>query len=83
METKLFSYRVAGVVLEPVNDKVKLSKSFDRKLLISELKEALADENFKIDERSLDYKIVDGQLFIEGIMVENETPKSIGFMSGK
>jgi hypothetical protein len=47
------------------------------------LKEALADENFKIDERSLDYKIVDGQLFIEGIMVENETPKSIGFMSGK
>ena len=43
----------------------------------------IKDKNFKIDEQSLDYKIVEGQLYIEGLMIENQEQKSIGFMSGK
>jgi spore coat polysaccharide biosynthesis predicted glycosyltransferase SpsG len=83
MEAKIFSYKVAGVQLEAVNDQLKMSKSFDRKGIIAQLKEALKDENFKVDEQSFDYKIVDGQLYIEGLMVENQEKKSIGFLSGK
>jgi hypothetical protein len=83
MEAKIFSYKVDGVLLEPVEDNLKMSKSFDRKAIIEGLKELMKKENFKVDERTLDYKIVDGQLYIEGLAVENEVPKSIGFMSGK
>jgi len=83
MRSRLFSFKVDGVILEPINDKLKISGDFDRKAIIAELKAAINDEGFKIDERTLDYKITEGQLYIEGMMVENETPKSIGFMSGK
>jgi hypothetical protein len=83
MEAKIFSYKVDGVKLETVNDNLKVSKSFDRKAIISQLKDAIKDENFKIDEHSLDYKIVDGQLYIEGLAVENQESKPIGFTSGK
>jgi hypothetical protein len=83
MDAKLFSYKAEGIILEPVNGQLKLSKNFDRKLLLEQLKDLMQAENFKIDERTLDYKIIDGQLFIEGIAVENQEPKLIGFMSGK
>jgi anti-sigma28 factor (negative regulator of flagellin synthesis) len=83
MKAKIFSYKVDDVKLETVNDNLKTSKSFDRKAIITQLKEAIKDENFKVDENSLDYKIVDGQLYIEGLVVENQEPKSIGFTSGK
>jgi len=83
MKAKIFSYKVDGVKLEIVNDNLKMSNSFDRKATIMHLKDAIKDESFKIDEQSLDYKIVDGQLYIEGLMVENQEQKSIGFMNGK
>jgi hypothetical protein len=83
MEAKIFSYKVDGVLLEPVDDNLKMSKGFDRKAIIEGLKDLMKKDNFKVDERSLDYKIVAGQLYIEGLVVENEQPKSIGFMSGK
>lgn len=83
MKAKIFSYKVGGVKLETVNDNLKISKSFDRMAIISQLKDAMKDESFKVDENSLDYKIVDGQLYIEGFAVENQEPKSIGFTSGK
>lgn len=83
MKAKIFSYKVDGVKLETVDENLKISKSFDRVAIISQLKDAMNDENFKIDENSLDYKIVDGQLYIEGFAVENQEPKSIGFTSGK
>jgi hypothetical protein len=83
MESKIFSYKVDDVYLEPADNNLKISKAFDKKAIIVRLKEVLKDENFKLDERSLDYKIVDGQLFIEGVIIKNEAPKSIGFMSGK
>jgi anti-sigma28 factor (negative regulator of flagellin synthesis) len=83
MEAKIFSYKVDGVKLETVNDYLKISKSFDRKAIIAQLKDAIKDKNFKVDEHSLDYKIVDGQLYIEGLAVENQESKSIGFRSGK
>jgi hypothetical protein len=83
MKAKIFSYKVDNVKLEVVNDNLKISKSFNRKAIIAQLKDAIKDENFKIDENSLDYKIVDGQLYIEGLAVENQETKSIGFTSGK
>jgi len=83
MEAKIFSYKVDGIKLESVNDQLKISKSFDRKAIIEHLKDAIKDETFKIDEQSLDYKIVDGQLYIEGLIVENQQQKSIGFMNRK
>jgi len=83
MKAKIFSYKVDNVKLEVVNDNLKISKSFNRKAVIEQLKDAIKDEKFKIDENSLDYKIVDGQLYIEGLTVENQEPKSIGFTSGK
>ena len=83
MEAKIFTYKVNGVKLDTVNDDFKISKSFDRKAIIAQLKDEIMDENFKIDEQSLDYKIVDGQLYIEGLMVENQEQKSIGFINSK
>ena len=77
-----FSYAVDGVKLTPVNDNLSISKEFDRKAILAQLNEAFKDENFRIDERSLDYKIVKGQLYVEGLLVENEIQKSIGFLSG-
>lgn len=82
MEAKIFSYKVDGVKLETVNDHLKISGSFDRKAIITQLKDAIKNENFKVDEHSLDYKIVDGQLYIEGLVIENQGSRSIGFMSG-
>jgi hypothetical protein len=83
MKAKIFSYKVDGVKLEVVDDNLKISKSFSRRAIIAQVKDAIKDEKFKIDENSLDYKIVDGQLYIEGLVVENQEPKSIGFTSGK
>jgi hypothetical protein len=83
MKSKIFSYQVEGILLEPVNDNLNISKPFDRKVVIEQLKELLNTESFKVDERTLNYKIRDNQLYIEGLAVENEEPKSIGFMSGK
>jgi hypothetical protein len=83
MKAKIFSYKVDSVKLEVVNDNLKISKSFDREAIITQLKDAIKDEKFKVDENSLDYKIVDEQLYIEGLAVENQEPKSIGFTSGK
>lgn len=83
MKAKIFSYKVDGISLEVVNDSLKISKSFDRTAIITQLKDAIKDASFKVDESSLDYKIIDGQLYIEGFAVENQEPKSIGFTSGK
>jgi len=83
MKAKIFSYKVDSVKLEVVNDNLKISKYFDREAIITQLKDAIKDANFKVDENSLDYKIVDEQLYIEGLIVENQEPKSIGFTRGK
>lgn len=83
METKLFFYKVDGIVLEPSNDKFRISNSFNRKELLNEIKELLKQEDFKPDEHSIDYKIVDGQLYIEGLATKIQEQKSIGFMTGK
>jgi len=83
MNSKIFSYKIQGVVLAPLNDHMKVSQSFDRKTVISQLNEMIKKENYKIDERTLSYKIIEDQLYIEGVIIENEQPKSIGFLSGK
>ena len=80
MQAKIFSYKVEGILLEPVSESLKTSKDFDRKAIIEELKALFKADNYQLDERSLEYKIVDGQLYIEGLAVENQAPKSIGFM---
>jgi hypothetical protein len=79
MKSKIFSYKVEGVLLTAVDDNLQLSEAFDRKAVLEHLKEVVKTGNWKVDERSLDFKIVDGQLFIEGIVTENEEPKIIGF----
>jgi hypothetical protein len=83
MNAKVFSYKVPEVVLEPQNDSIKLSKSFDRKAILEPLKEILARENYKIDEASLNYKLIDQQLYLQGMAVQNDEPKTVGFQFGK
>ncbi|SDD37170.1 hypothetical protein SAMN05216464_101555 [Mucilaginibacter pineti] len=83
MESKLFSYKVEGIVLEPANDILKVSEPFDRKELLNKIKEVFKDQDFKVEEQSLDYKIIDGQLYIQGLVVKQQELRSIGFMTSK
>ncbi|WP_114936705.1 hypothetical protein [Mucilaginibacter endophyticus] len=83
MESKIFSYKVDGVALKPVNDQLSISPVFDRKELLTKLKDLFKDDDYKLDERTLDYKIKDGQLYIEGVVTKHVEAKSIGFMTGK
>ncbi len=83
MKAKIFSYQVEGIVLEAQDDQLKLSPSFDRKAVLVPLKERFEAENYKIDEASLSYKLIDDQLFIQGLAIENEAPKTVGFQFAK
>ncbi|GGB18548.1 MULTISPECIES: hypothetical protein [Mucilaginibacter] len=83
MESKIFSYRADGIILAPVDDQLSISPVFDRKELLSKLKDLFNDDDYKVDERALDYKIKDGQLYIEGVVTKQVPAKSIGFMGGK
>lgn len=83
MSIKIFSFKVDGVVLETQNEQLKLSPSFDRKDVLAPLKERFKAEHYKIDETSLSYKLIDDQLYIQGIAAENEAPKTVGFQFGK
>jgi len=82
MNAKIFSYKIEGINLEPKQDNLKLSESFDRKAVLEPLKEILKADNYKIDEASLNYKLIDDQLYIQGLAVENEEPKTVGFKFG-
>jgi hypothetical protein len=79
MNAKIFSYKISGILLEPQNEQLKISKSFNRKAILDQLKETLKAENYKIDESSLSYKLIDEQLYIQGLAIENEAPKTVGF----
>lgn len=79
MESKLFSYKVEGIVLEPVNDNLKVSPVFDRKELVEKIKEILKEDNFTLDERSIEYNIENGQLYLQGLALKLAESKSIGF----
>ncbi|MEN0052112.1 MAG: hypothetical protein AAGC65_00515 [Mucilaginibacter sp.] len=83
MESKLFSYKAEGIVLEPVNDQIKVSPVFDRKELIEKIKDILKVDGFKPDEHSLQFKIEEGQLFVQGLAVKQQESRSIGFMNQK
>jgi hypothetical protein len=82
MKAKLFSYKVEGVLLVPFNNDLKLSPEFDKKELLDRLRDLLKEQQFEPDERSLNYKIVDDQLHVQGIAVERHEPKTVGFMMG-
>jgi hypothetical protein len=84
MNAKIFSYKVPGITLEPsAIENLSLSAGFDRKAVLGPLKESFAAENYKIDEASISYKLIDEQLYIQGLAIENEEPKSVGFRFGK
>ncbi|SCW81276.1 hypothetical protein [Mucilaginibacter sp. NFR10] len=83
MESKIFSYKADGIILVPVDDQLSISPVFDRKELLSKLKDLFNDDDYKVDDRTLDYKIKDGQLYIEGVVTKQVPAKSIGFMGGK
>lgn len=83
MESKIFSYKADGIILAPIDDQLSISPIFDRKELLSKLKDLFNDDDYKVDERTLDYKIKDGQLHIEGVVTKQVPAKSIGFMGGK
>jgi hypothetical protein len=83
MNSKIFSYKVPGIVLEAKADNLQISPSFDRKAVLEPLKEIFNTENYKIDEASLNYKLIDDQLHIQGLAVENEEPKTVGLRFGK
>lgn len=80
MESKIFSYKAEGITLEPLNEHCRVSPVFDKKELLEKIRELFKQDNFKVDEHSLNYKIEDGQLFIQGIAVKHQEPSSIGFM---
>lgn len=82
MNAKVFSYKVEGIVLEPQNDQLKLSQSFDRKAVLEPLKDTFSADNYKLDEASISYKLIDEQLYIQGIAIENEEQKTVGFRFG-
>ncbi len=82
MVTKVFSYR-AGVMLEPFNDNLKLSRGFDRKEILEQVKETLKEQNFTVDEGSVSFEIKENELYVEGLASDVSERKSIGFMSGK
>ena len=83
MNAKMFSYKVEGVKLSSADNLLKISDAFDRKVILEDLKKTLKDDNYKIDESSLNYKLIDDQLFIQGLAVENEEPRPVGFRFGK
>lgn len=83
MNAKFFSYKVPGITVELTNENLKLSESFDRKAILEPLKESLAADNYKIDEASISYKLIDDQLCIQGLAVENEEQKTVGFRFGR
>jgi hypothetical protein len=51
--------------------------------MLDALKENFIAENYKIDDQSLNHKITNGQLYLEGIAIEIQEPKAIGFMGCK
>ena len=69
-------------MLEDSGDGFRESVTFNRKELLEKIKKALKKDNFKPDEQSIDYKIIGGQLYVEGLAVRIQEPKSIGFMTG-
>ncbi len=83
MNAKIFSYKVPTVTLKPSSDDLKQSQSFDRKTILDPVKELFSADNYKIDEASISYKLIDDQLYIQGIAVENAEPKTVGFRFGK
>ena len=83
MEAKFFSYKVPGILLQPVNENLKLSGSFNRKELLEQLKELLKEQNFKVDATTLEYKVEGDYIIITGMAVEHTEAKGIGFMSGR
>ncbi|PWK80102.1 hypothetical protein LX99_00566 [Mucilaginibacter oryzae] len=83
MESKIFSFKVDGITLAPVSELLSTSPVFNRKEVLKQLKDVFKEDGYEVDERSLNYKIKDGQLFIEGLAVKKEEAKSIGFMTGR
>ncbi|WP_183558484.1 hypothetical protein [Mucilaginibacter sp. SP1R1] len=81
MESKLFSYKAEGIVLEPLNSPIKVSPVFDRKELVEKIKDVLKADGFKPDEHNLQFKIEEGQLFIQGLATKEQAPRAIGFRS--
>jgi len=83
MEAKFFSYKLRDLKLVTVNENLNLSNSFNKKELLTELKELLKEQNYKIDPSTLEYKIFEDEITITGMAVEDKEPKSIGFMGGR
>jgi len=83
MNAKIFSYKVKGIQLEAKNDLLKMIRGFDRKAILEPLKDILKAENFQVDESSLNYKLIDGQLNLQGLAIEIKAHKTLGFQFGK
>jgi hypothetical protein len=83
MNAKIFSYKVDAVKLEPLDEHLKMSESFDRKAILEPLKELFHAQNYKIDEASISYKIIEDQLYLQGMAVEKQEPKEAGFRFGR
>lgn len=82
MQSKIFLYKLDGISLEERNDNLKVSPAFDRKAMIETLKTQFNDDDFVVDESSLIYKLIDEQLYIQGLIVAKEAPTSVGFAFG-
>jgi hypothetical protein len=82
MNAEIFSYKVPGIALEANTEDLKLRPGFDRKAVLEPLKEIFSVDNYKVDEASISYKLIDDQLYIQGLAVENKESKTVGFRFG-
>lgn len=78
-----FSYRVADISLQKVDEDLQVTNSFITREIIDQINEKLKDRNFKVDEASLRPKYLEGQLFLDGFAAEIKEPKTVGFLSGR
>jgi len=83
IKNKIFLYKIEGINLAEQNELLKVSPGFDRKEVIEKLKDQFKDDNYQVDENSLIYKLIDEQLYIQGLAKEKKEPRSVGFTFGK
>jgi hypothetical protein len=83
MATLAFSYKLENIALQPITDNLQITGSFITGDILDQINEQLKSRNFKVDERTLRPRYIDGLLYLEGFAIEIKEPKTVGFLSGR
>ncbi|MBS7566705.1 hypothetical protein KHS38_20035 [Mucilaginibacter sp. Bleaf8] len=78
-----FSYKVENVLMQTVNDDLRITGSFASRDVLDRINALLKEKNFKVDERTLRPRYIGEQLYLEGFAIEIQEPKTVGFLSGR